>query len=486
MEKEKKEKKETKETKKEKKVAVVKEDKVAKKTVAKKKAGETKADVKKTTKKVVAKKAPKKADEKVEKKETKKDSKKDKDVLKRTFGITVPNSEIEKSIDEIAEKYSADMKLSGFRKGKVPAELLKSRYKGALSEEALNKIVEEYVFKKIEKDKIRIVAQPSIDNVNHKEGKDLTADVTVEVYPEFDLPDLETIEAEVSAEELKIDEYDEKKQINLVLQSRRRLITINNRAIKDGDIVLFNIQTKILKTKRMSPRIEESIDMIKDNTYRVKDMYDELKGKKVGDKLSIEREYPADYKKKKWAGEKVEHIIEITRIQNYFTPELSENTIKELGFKDEKTLKEKLKEEYDTHVKRHLDDVKNTKRIEKLIKSVEFPIPESLVLQEIDRMKNDPQTATEVLDEKTIKEKAIDFVKYSLIYFEVQKKYKIEATSDDIEAELKKMADLYQLPIKEMRKYYSNAKQQATLKDRILGDKVAELLQEKIKIKEIK
>jgi len=416
----------------------------------------------------------------------KKETKQDKDVLKRTFSITVPNAEIEKGIDEIAEKYSADMKLSGFRKGKVPAELLKSRYKGALSEEALNKIVEEYVFKKIEKDKIRIVAQPSIDNVNHKEGKDLTADVTVEVYPEFDLPDLEAIEAEVSAEELKIDEYDEKKQINLVLQSRKRLITINDRAIKDGDIVLFNIQTKILKTKRMSPRVEESIDMIKDNTYLVKDMYDELKGKKVGDKLSIEREYPADYKKKKWAGEKVEHIIEITRIQNYFTPELSENTIKELGLKDEKTLKEKLKEEYDTHVKRHLDDVKNTKRIEKLIKSVDFPIPESLVLQEIDRMKNDPQAATEVLNEKAIKEKAIDFVKYSLIYFEVQKKYKIEATSDDIEAELKKMADLYQLPIKEMRKYYSNAKQQATLKDRILGDKVAKLLQEKIKIKEIK
>ena len=471
--------------KKEKKVAVVK-DEVKKKTVAKKKVATKKDDSKKTVKKTSAKKETKKEvkTKDAENKKVKED--KNKDALKKTFTITVPNSEIEKSVDEIAEKYSSDMKMSGFRKGKVPAELLKTRYKGALNEEALNKIVEEYVFKKIEADKMRIVSQPVIDNIDHKEGKDLTAEVTVEIFPEFDLPELEKVEVEVSVKDLKIDAYDEKKQIELILNSRKRAVSVKDKAIKNEDIVGFNLQTKILKTKRMTPRVEESVEILKEKEFYIKDINKELLGKKEGDEFSFEREYPKDYSKKKWAGEKVEHFIKITRVQEYFTPTLDKKTLEELGFKTEAALKKKLKEEFETHSKNQLDEIKNNKRIEKLLSIVDFPIPESLVLKEIERIEKDPQAGSLIYDKELLRKKAEESVKFSLIHFEIQKKYEVDANADDVEAEYKKMSDQFGMPVKEIRKYYSAKEQKESLKDRIKGEKISKIIKEKIKIKEIK
>jgi len=466
-----------------------KEIKDVKKAEKKKDDVKKKTTVKKSTKKVVEKKTEvkkvKKNEIETKEKENIKD-KNDKVTLKKSFDIVIPNSEIEKSIDEIAEKYSSDIKMSGFRKGKVPADLLKSRYKGALSEEALNKIVEEYIFKKIDDEKIKIVSQPSIDKIDHKEGKDLKASFTVEIFPEFDIPDLETIEVEIPEKELKIEKYDEKKQIELVLQSRKRLVNINDRSVEDGDMVSFKVQTKILKTKRMTPKVEEHIEVKKDFNHQIKDIYTELKGKRIGDKFSFTREYPSDYSKKKWAGEKVEHFLEIIRIQNYFTPELNEKTIKELGFKDEEGLKKKLKEEYESYSENQIKEIKNVKRVEKLIESVEFPIPESLVLKEMERMKGDPQTMMTLGNEKVLREKAEESVKFTLIHIELQKKYKIEVSSDDLEAEYKKMADQYQIPVKEIRKFYATADKKEAVKDKIRGEKVAKLLEEKMKIKESK
>ncbi len=473
-----------------KKAVAAKDEKVAKKIVAKKK-----DTAKKTVKKITETKVKKKVTDKVEKEvekvqaaktAVKKDVKSDTDSLSRSFDITIPHIEIEKSVNEIAEKYSSDIKMSGFRKGKVPADLLKTRYKGALNEEALNKIVEEYVFKKIEADKIRIVSQPKIDKIDHKEGKDLKASFTVEIFPEFEIPELDTIVVEIPSKELKIDKFDEKKQIELILNSRKRAVSVEGKAIKDADIVLFNFQTKILKTKRMTPRMEETVEILKDRDHYIKDIYVELTGKKEGDKFSFEKEYPTDFNKKKWAGEKVEHIIEIIRVQEYFTPVLDADTIKELGFEDEVSLKKKLKEEYDSYSAKQLEEIRNGKRIEKVLDIIKFTIPESLILQEIERIKNDPQAGQFIKDDSVLRKRAEESVKFMLINSEIQKKHKIEASADDVEGELKKMSEQFGMPVKDIRKYYSSSEQKESLKDRIRGDKINDLLKEKIKIKETK
>lgn len=160
--------------------------------------------------------------------------------------------------------------------------------------------------------------------------------------------------------------------------------------------------------------------------------------------------------------------------------------MKELGFKDESSFKKKLKEDYETYSKNQLDEIKNNKKIEKLIEMIQFPIPVSLVDQEKKRIQNDPQRAYLMSDEALLQKKAEESVKFSLIHFEIQKKYKIEANSEDLENEFKKMSEQFKMPVKDIRKYYSGAEQKETLKDRIKGDKVIELLKEKIKIKEIK
>jgi trigger factor len=408
------------------------------------------------------------------------------------FSVKIPNKEVVNAIDEVVNKYSSDVKLPGFRKGNVPVDVIKSHYKEAITNEALDKLIENNVLNKIQKEKMHIASQPIVNKIDYKEGEDLKADVLVELLPEIKLPDFEKIEMEIPKKELKIDAYDENKQINAVLEANKKQVPLKDRAIRDNDIVLLKCQSKIIQTKKMTPRKTEHFNVNKEEKFEIMDLYDEIIGKNLGDKVVFKRKYPKNYVKKIWAEKDIEHYVEVENIYEFKKPLLNKEFLTSIGMKDEEAFKKQLKEEYEKYTKNQREEKIRGKIIKKLYEIIDFSIPKTLIEQELMRMKPTIDQASQIEDTKKrkeyidlIKNNAEESVKFLLIFNSIMKKFKFEVNNDEVEKEYKQIAEQNKLPLIEVRKYYMGSNKINELKESLLNIKIMNFLKEKVKIKEV-
>jgi len=412
--------------------------------------------------------------------------------LYKTFSVKVTAKEIDSKFEETALKYASEVKLPGFRQGKVPTEVVKSRFKEAIMDEVVNQLVEKKVFAKIDKEKLKIAASPVVENIKHPEGKALTAEIKVEVFPEVVLPDLETIEVEIPAAELKLDDYNEQTQIDRILDGHKRSTPVTGREIRDEDVVGLSLQSKLLDTKRMTPRKVTTYTVNKEEPFEIMDIYPDILGKNVGDKLTLKRKYPEDFKKKTWAGKEVEHYLEIKSISEMIKPEFNQEFVKNMGFEDEETFKKKLKEEFDSYEKNHREEKTVQYMVDKLSEAIEFPVPESMIDQEVARMLGNSLGQLNGLDESKLKEALAPFrgqaaknIRFSFITEAIEKEFKIEVSNEDLEKEYEAVAERAKAPLKEIKKYYRVPKNSQQLKETLLRMKVMDFIKEKVKIKEV-
>lgn len=411
--------------------------------------------------------------------------------LVRYLDIEVKEAEIDKQIEEVARQYSGEVKLPGFRKGKVPVEIVKKRFKQAIADEALNKVVEHAVFERVKKDNLEIVSPPAIKELDYQEGSDLKAKVAVEVFPEVTLPEFDKLEVEIAKGELA-PEYDEEKQIDGVLNAHKRRVLVSDRDIQDEDIVKIKVQSQFVDNRRMTPRKESEFIMNKEGSHEISGLYDELLGKKAGDTIEFTRSYPEDHAKKPWAGKELKHMVEILSIFQMVKPELSEEFLKSINIENEETFKKQLKEEFDRYADQMKEDKIMSLLTGKVVEAVDFPLPQSLVAQELERTlgqglqyidRENPEQAKQYV--QLMQENARRSVKSMLVFDAIRKEFKVEVSNDDLENEYKEIASKNNFPVAEIRKFYSNSDHKNKLKDNILSRKMVELLKEKISIKEV-
>ncbi len=425
-------------------------------------------------------------------KSKKKVTTKQSDLMSKEFKIIIPRVEIEKSFDQAAEKYSSEMKLDGFRKGKIPVEVVKSKYREIIIDEVVNKLIEEYTFKIIKEENIPIISSPAIKEFEFEDGKDLNALVSVDLFPEVNVPDLDKVQLSIKKELLRTEDFNEADQIDMILENNKRKQIVKDQGIKAGDFVEFTIQSQFTDTKRMMPKQDSFFEVKEEPHSDIGELYKELVGKFSGDKLEIERKYNKDNKKKNWAGKTIRHFIEVKNIFEYVKPELNDEFLKSVGFSDEKSFKEKLKEEYSNQLSRQKDQIITAEIRDKLIEICDFNVPDSIVDQEVQRSQEQYAQIIMTLPEdkraeyiKTVRENAEKSIRFSFILEEVKKKFEIKVENEDLEKEFKSIADANNIDIKEVRKYYMKKDQKETLRDSIGRNQAIDLLKEKIKIKEV-
>jgi trigger factor len=412
--------------------------------------------------------------------------------LIRRFKISMSKEDIAREIDTLAVQYSQKVKMPGFRQGKVPVDVVKKVYKQALKEEVIQQAVSKLAFARIEKDKIAVASEPYVEKMDNPEGEDFQADIAVETLPEIKLPELETLQVKIPAADLKGEAFDESKQIDQILEANKRSLPVKDRAIAENDLVLLLVQSADTSGKRKWPRREIYFMMNKENEAEITGLHDELLGKKSEEKFTVQRSYAADAPKKAWAGKKIEHQLEIKTIYELKKPELDENFLKSLGMKNAEDFKLKLKEDYE-HRQEHKKDEKVMDGIyEKLLEASQFPVPRSLQEQEVARQLSQNRRPLNFKDdEEKAKFREMLFaqaeksVRLSLILEQVRQQHQLDVTDQDLEKEYAHLAQHHSLPEKEIRKYYSEEKKAAELKDHLLNVKINAFIREKIKIKEV-
>lgn len=412
--------------------------------------------------------------------------------LVRRFQIEMPGAELAGEIDRLAEEYSRTMKMPGFRQGKVPVDVIKKVHQQALREEVVQKAVGRLAFARIERDRLAIAGEPWVEKLDDRGADGFQADVAVEVLPDFELPELETLRVELPAAGLKAEPFDEAGQLERVLEAHKRSLPVSGRAAVAGDLAQLQVQSRDVASKRKWPRQESYFLLQADSASEIPGLFEALLGKSAGESLALTVRHPADAAKKAWAGKEIEHQVEIKALFELKKPELNEEFLKSLGMKSAEELSGRLRQDYEHHQEHRREEAMLEGIYGKLLEAVSFPVPRSLQEQEVARRLSQARQVPAFQDDgekarfkELLFAQAEKAVRLSLILEKVRERFNLAVAPADLDKEYAHLAQHHQVPEREIRQYYGDEKRAAELKEHLLQARINDFLREKIKVSEV-
>jgi len=301
--------------------------------------------------------------------------------------IELTDKELDKYKQQAVKTLSEKIKISGFRPGKVPADVMeKTIGKEKITQETLRYALPQSYFEAIKEKKIEVISRPEVKVLTEEP---LKYEAKVAVLPEVTVKEINSIK--VAKKEVKVAEKDVKEAIEQ-LQKSFAVFKDHKRAVKKGDRVELDFCGYDEKGEKI-PNTESKNHpvVIGDKTF-IPGFEEELIGLKKDEKKEFSLTFPKDYHKEDFQGKKVKFKVEVKRTEESILPELNEEFITKVTNGKKMTFKEFEKEVKDNLEKRQHQDLKTARENEflgKLIEKSTLEVPEILVNEEIDFMIKD-------------------------------------------------------------------------------------------------
>jgi trigger factor len=424
----------------------------------------------------------------------------------REVEVEVPADEVTKSYRTVLKRYQKLARIPGFRPGKVPESVLRSRFGASIREEVVEAVVPEHFRAAINQKGLRPVSQPQVTDLQLEEGKPLHFKAAFEVVPEFsvegyrevkvDKPDTELTEAEFDAELDRIRDA----------HSRMEPVT-EDRGLADGDWAQISFTGELDGEKAEAAESGESASPAaqpiegKDVSVEIggKDTVqaftDALRGSKAGQELKFEVTYPGDFGQKRLAGKTVAYKVEVKGIQQKVQPELNDAFAKELGnYESLEDFRKKLREHLAADKKhRLLTDTRN-RLVDALVEKFQFPVPESLVQSQIDTRLERGLRALAAQGMRTEDMRKLDFdrlreaqresaageVKGTLVLDRIADVENIQVSDEEVERELQVISLQTREPLETLRERLKNEGSLARIREQLRREKTGGLLVERL------
>ncbi len=291
---------------------------------------------------------------------------KDNDVEKEVE-ISVPRSELERLIDEETEKLRKEARLNGFRRGRVPRTLLKSKYQDSLKTQAMDRLVKESYLTLLEEKKWQPASQAEL--LKLEEGDPIKFRLHLEVIPEFEVTDYLNIE--IFKEQPVPDEFLMEQGISALMEQHAEIEEVNRPAVVD-DIITLDIE---VNEKEKSKKESNRQIKIGDRT-----MPDELNRALVGMKKSEKKDVKAG---------DVVYKLSVNKIEERKMPTIDNDFAKKLGFGDVEELKKKLLENIKLQEEKRIEENLKESLSEILLERIKFKIPDTPIQKEYEKILKD-------------------------------------------------------------------------------------------------
>jgi trigger factor len=408
--------------------------------------------------------------------------------------ITVTPAEYEKHLINAAQRLSERNAIKGFRKGKVPYEIMK-REAGemAILDEALEKIIQESFFKVITEEKLDTIGMPEIKVEKIAPDNDVVYTAKVALLPNVKLADLSKIK--VKREPKKVTEKDIDEVLENLTKMQAKEILKNGEATKedkvviDMDLLLENVPVEGGQAKDYQVYLSEN--------HHIAGFADALVGLKKDDYKEFELPFPKDYYSKQLAGKKGLFKVRVKDVFERTFPEVNEEFAKALGQESVAKLRDLLKHNLEHEAEHKADEKAEIEIFDMLIEKTEFDeIPEVLIDAERKKMfyelKRDlerhnvsieqylmdiKKTEKEIFED--FKEQATKRAKAALVSRQVAKEQNISADEKEVDAEIEMMKGVY----KDNPEYMENLKRpevRDTIQNMVQNKKVIAFLKEKV------
>jgi trigger factor len=409
--------------------------------------------------------------------------------LKRGYKLTIPAKDIAARVETQVKQLAPQMKMPGFRPGKVPANLVKKMHGPALHQDALNATVQESVQSLLAEHKLRPATQPAVElDKDYEEGKDAALDVTLEVLPDVPAPQIEGLKLErltVEAPEAEIDD-----QISRIAsQSKRHEAAAEGHPAVEGDLVVMDYKGTV-NGVAFDGGTGEGMSVELGSGRLIPGFEEQLEGVKQGESRELNVTFPKDYPAKELAGKDAVFAVTVTEVKVPAEQVIDDEFAKQLGLAGLDQLKELIKGQVEQELNGLTRTYMKRKLLDQLAEGHDFPVPPSMVEAEFAQIwsqlehetthEADPAAAMAELEADKADYQAIAErrVRLGLLLSEIGQANGVEVTQQEMQRLIMQAAQQYNPKDRERFAQYiqQDAMAAAQLRAPLYEDKVVDFL----------
>ncbi len=395
--------------------------------------------------------------------------------------IEVDTARFEEGMRYAYNKNKGNINIPGFRKGKVPRQMIETQYGPEIFyEDAINHVIPDAYEEAVKETKLDIVSKPEIDVEQVGKGKNLIFTAIVTIKPEVILGQYKEVEVEKTSVEVAEEEVEA--ELKKVQEKNARLITVSDRAIQDGDIVTIDYEGFVDGVAFEGGKGEDYDLTIGSHTF-IDTFEEQLIGRNLADDLEVQVTFPEQYQSEELAGKPAVFKVEIKDIKINELPNLDDELAKDTSEFDtldeyKADIKDKLLKQKE-HTAKH---EKERKVLEKVVARTAMEVPAVMIEQQMSqmlenagmRMKNQGFQLEQFLQytgqdmdsfKESFREEADFNVKARLVLEAVVKAENIVASDEEFEAELERMAQSYNMEADKLKAAVKDHEKEAMKQD---------------------
>jgi trigger factor len=380
---------------------------------------------------------------------------------KHEIEVTVPVDEIARETDRVVADIQQKAKLPGFRPGKAPASLIRTKFSKQVRDDVLENLLPKYFRQKVEEEHLEVVGRPNVKDVHFHEGEPLRFKAEFEVAPEIELKDYRGVTVHYS--EPVVADEDIAKRLEEIREQKSQFVNVEPRPLEDGDYAVVTLDS--LSGVEQAIHQDEVVLHVGDPDT-MSGFSDALRGMSPDEEKDFDVTYPEDFGQQRLAGKTVRFHAKLTTIRTKELPELNDEFAQDLGdYQSLDDLREAVRKAI-FHEREFASQQKaKDQLIDKLIETHEFPVPEAYIERQIEsQLENQFRDLAErgidptklKLDWAKIKEaqrpKALHDVKASLLVDKIAEREAIAPTNDEVDTEVQRIAKQQREPVAAVRK----------------------------------
>jgi trigger factor len=414
----------------------------------------------------------------------------------RELVLDIPEDEVSKAYRSVAANYRKYAKIPGFRAGKVPESVVRRRYAAEIRKEVIDSILPQRFNKAVLDLGVRPVGQPQVTELTVEDGQPLHVKAVFEYLPDFSIDGYESVTVEKPSAELTDEEFQQ--EINQLRESRATIEPVEeDRPLADGDWAQITYKGLVEGEGEAEAEPVAGEDALVEigGKDTMEAFNTALRGAKVGQELKAEVIYPADYGEQKLAGKTVSYDVEVKGIKKRTLPELNDEFAKEFtGNESLAELETRIRENLAHRKQRSVVGETKDRLFAALTERFTFPVPESLVQEQIDArlerglralaaqgMNPEQMRKLDFARLRTAqRDSAISEVKTTVLLDRIAEKESITVSDEELETELQLAALQSREPLDTLKARLTQDGGMARIREQLRREKTASVLYERL------
>ncbi len=421
---------------------------------------------------------------------------------KKLVRVEVEAQKVDETFDTVTKQFQREANLPGFRPGKAPREMVVRKYGKDIEQEAKRKLISEAYKNALEQQKIDVLGQPDIEEIQFSRGQPLQFAATVETSPDFELPEYKGIP--VKREARTVTEEDMNRAIEVLRQSHTTFNKVD-RPAQTGDIAVVNYVgtsegkpiTEIAPTAKGLTEQKNFWVEIGAKAF-IPGFDEQLRGAKAGDKRTVAVDFPADFVTEQLAGKKASYEVEVIEIKEKALPPVDDAFAKSYGADSLEKLRDGVRRDLENELNYKINRSIRTQLVRSLLNRVNFELPETAVAHETRNVVYDivqenskrgiPRDVIEKQKEQIYSaatQGAKERVKVAFLLQKIAEKEDIKVSQEEIAQRVTQLAASYQIAPTKFLKDLQKRGGLIEIYDQIMNEKVMDLLQQQAKIEDV-